>query len=150
MLGAYASIYDLGASLAELLLPPFNTTLPALLDGEHSSSALNRAIGTSLPTEVMDPAFVQALRANPDHPLRRALRENDVYDWTPRTPMRLFHCGADQDVIFANSQLAFDTFRERGATQVELINPSPTLGHGDCAIFALLGGKVFFDTFVQR
>jgi len=48
-------------------------------------------------------------------------------------------------VVFGNSQVACDSFRSRGATQVELIEPLATGDHGDCALPSLEGAKAWFD-----
>jgi hypothetical protein len=78
--------------------------------------------------------------------LRLALRDNDLYRWTPRAPLRLYHCRADRDVIFANSTVARDSFLSRGATQVELIDPLPIGDHGACTVPSFLLAKAWFDT----
>jgi hypothetical protein len=149
LLASYQSVYGFAESLAELLAPPYDETLPPLLDGRHGSSELNHAIGTSVPVRILKQEFLDAFEADPNHPLRIALRENDVYDWTPIAPMQLYHCGGDEDVLYANSQSAYDSFMQRGATQVKLLNPLPLAGHGTCAPVALLAAKlVWFDTLV--
>lgn len=151
LLASYQSIYGFAGSLSEVLAPPYNETLPPLLDGRHGSSELNRAVGTSIPTRVLKREFLDAFKDNPNHPLRIALRENDLIDWTPVAPMQLYHCGADQDVLYANSQSAYDSFIRRGATQVKLLNPLPMADHGACAPFALLAAKlVWFDSLVTQ
>lgn len=150
LVAAYQSVYEFADSLAEILASPYDQTLPALLDGRHDGSEINRAMGSSVPTKILKPEFLAAFKTDPNHPMRLALRENDLYDWTPKAPMRLYHCDGDQDVVFANSQSAYDSFVRRGATQVELVNPFPTAGHGTCAPIALLAAKIWFDSLVVR
>jgi hypothetical protein len=148
LLAAYQDVYHFADSLAELLAPPYDTTLPPLLTGTSSSSQINAAMANVV-THVLKPEVVSALQNNPNHPLRVALRENDLHRWTPRAPMRLYHCGGDEDVIFANSQVAYDSFRSRGVIQVELIEPLATGDHGDCAPPSLEGAKAWFDSLRQ-
>ena len=144
LLAAYQDVYHFTGSLAGLLVPPYDTTLPPLLTGTSSSSQINAAM-PGVVTNLLKPEVVAALQHDPDYPLRLALRENDLYHWTPRAPLRLYHCGGDQDVVFGNSQVACDSFRSRGATQVELIEPLATGDHGDCALPSLEGAKAWFD-----
>ncbi len=144
LLAAYQEIYHLADSLREILAPPYDAALPPLLDGRHSADAINAAM-PPVPTQVLRPEYLADFVANPDHPLRLALRANDLYDWTPTEPMRLYHCLGDQDVVFANSQVAYDSFVSRGATQVRLIDPFPAGSHTECAVFSLLQTKVWFD-----
>jgi hypothetical protein len=149
VLGAYQSIYHFVGSFSEILASPYDAILPPLLDGRHDGSDINRAIGTSVPTNVLKREFLQALRDDPNHPVRLALRENDLYNWTPKAPMHLYHCDGDQDVLYQNSQVATNSFIQRGATQVQLLNPFPGADHGQCAPIALLAGKIWFDTLVK-
>jgi hypothetical protein len=148
LLAAYQDVYHFAGSLTELLVPPYDTTLPPLLTGTSSSSEINAAM-TKVVTHVLKPEVVAALQNDPNYPLRMALRENDLYRWTPQAPMRLYHCGGDQDVVFANSQVACDSFRSRGATQVELIEPLASGDHGGCVLPSLEGAKTWFDALQQ-
>jgi hypothetical protein len=147
LLAAYQDVYHFTDSLADVLASPYDTTLPPLLTGTSSSSEINRAM-TNVVTHVLKPEVLAALQSNQNHPLRVALRENDLYRWTPRAPMRLYHCRGDEDVVFANSQVACDSFQSRGAIQVELIEPA-TGDHGDCAPPSLEGAKAWFDSLRQ-
>jgi hypothetical protein len=149
VLGAYQSIYHFAGSFSEILASPYDAILPPLLDGRHDGGDINRAIGTAVPNTVLKPEFLQALRDDPNHPVRLALRENDLYNWTPQAPMHLYHCDGDADVLYQNSQVAYNSFIQRGATQVQLLNPFPGADHGQCAPIALLAGKLWFDTLVH-
>jgi hypothetical protein len=144
LLAAYQSVYHLAGSLSDLLVPPYDTTLPPLLDGTH----IGRDINTNLPpdpVQILKPAYLAEFRANPRHPLRLALADNDLYRWRPRAPMRLYHCAADQDVIIANSQVALASFQALGDTQVQLIDPLPTADHAGCSEPSLALTKEWFD-----
>lgn len=145
LLAAYQDVYHLAPSLGDLLVPPYNTNLPPLLNGSLSGADLNAQLPAD-PTQILKPDYLTALRANPRHPLRLALQENDLYNWKPVTPLRLYHCAGDQDVIFANSQVALASFQSLGATNVQLIDPVPAAGHTDCAQPSLLLAKDWFDS----
>ncbi len=145
LLAAYQDIYHLAPSLADLLASPYDSSLPPLLDGNTSGSQID-SLMPSDPTQILKPEYLAAFSANPRHPLRLALQENDVYRWKPVTPIRLYHCAADQDVVFANSQVAYDTFLSLGDTQVQLIDPLPSAGHVDCAEPSLMLAKEWFDS----
>jgi hypothetical protein len=148
LIAAYQSIYQFAGSLAEILAAPYDATLPSLLDGQHDGSVINQAMGNLSPTNVFKPEFLQAFRDNPNHPLRQALQDNSLIDWTPKAPMQLCQCDGDHEVLYANSQVAYDSFIQRGATQVLPIeDPAPGADHGPCAPLALLYAKLWFDTF---
>ncbi|RME89925.1 MAG: hypothetical protein D6766_14015 [Verrucomicrobia bacterium] len=143
LLAAYQDVYGLTNSLASYLRPPYDTTLPPMFDGRHSGSEINSAMPAD-PSQVLKPEVLAALRADPLHPLRQALRDNDLLDWTPRAPVRLFHCSGDQDVLYANSVVALESFQARGA-DVQLINPLPGADHGGCVLPSMLAAKAWFD-----
>jgi hypothetical protein len=145
LLAAYQEVYGIAGSLAELLVAPYDQTLPPLLTGQATGSQINGAM-PRVPTRILRPEVLAAFRGDPHHPLRLALRENDLHRWLPRTPMRLYHCRGDQDVRFANSEVALASFRAAGATQVELIDPLPSASHGECAQPTLLLAKNWFDS----
>lgn len=145
LLAAYQDVYHLANSLADLLAPPYNTTLPPLMNGNSTAGQLNAAMPAD-PVQILKPEYLAAFIANPRHPLRLALQDNDCYRWKPRAPLHLYHCAADQDVIIANSEVALATFQSLGATQVVLIDPLPSTNHVGCAEPSLLDAKAWFDS----
>lgn len=148
LLAAYQSVYALARSLADWLVPPYQTTLPPLLAGNATGDQINAAMPAD-PLAILRPELLAELRTNANNRLRQALRDNDVYAWTPRRPLRLYHCAGDKDVIFANSQLALAHFHNRGATHVQLIDPQPSADHGGCVQPAFLQVKTWFDSLKQ-
>lgn len=144
LLAAFQDVYHFAPSLADLLATPYDTNLPPLLNRNSTSAQLNAALPAD-PVQILKPEYLAAFRANPRHPLRLALQENDVYRWSPRVPMRLYHCAADQDVIIANSEVALAFFQSVGATQVLLIDPAPLADHSGCSQPSLLQAKAWFD-----
>jgi len=149
-LASYQSIYHFAGSFSEVLRSPYDMMLPSLLDGQHDGSDIDQAMGTSVPYTLLRPEFLAAFKNDPNHPLRQVLRANDLYDWAPRAPMQMYHCGGDQDVLFANSQVAYNSFIRHGSTQVQLLGGSTDLDHGSCAPISLLAAKIWFDTLVVK
>ena len=145
LLAGYQATYHLADNLADLLQPPYATTLPPLLDGSHTGGQINAALPAQI-MQVLRPALADALRNNPDHPLRAALRHNGLIDWQPRAPMRLYHCSGDRDVPFANTVIAYESFLAHGATQVEMINTVPGADHGGCVEPSLRDALNWFET----
>lgn len=148
LLAGFQSVYGLAPSLADLFVPPYDQTLPPLLDGSHTGSEINAAMPAD-PTQVLKPEYLAAFKADPNHPLRQALRDNDVYQWKPKAPLRLYHCLGDQDVPFANSQVAYDAFVAAGVADVKLIDLDPAADHGACSEPSLLDAKLWFDSLKQ-
>jgi hypothetical protein len=146
LLAAYWEVYQFTNSLADLLVAPYDTTLPPLLERRASGAEINAAMPAD-PAQVLKPEILDAVRQQPNHPILLALRDNDVLDWVPESPVRLYHCRGDQDVVFANSEVALARFHAAGATQVTLVEPLPDGTHTGCAQPAFLLVKDWFETF---
>jgi pimeloyl-ACP methyl ester carboxylesterase len=147
LMASYQEVYGLAPALADLLAPAYKTILPPLLDGQHSADEIDAKMPAS-PIQILEPSILQALQQDPNHWLRRALTQNDVYRWKPRAAMRLYHCDGDQDVPFANAQVAHDYFAAEGLN-VELINTQPGADHGACAQPTLLNALGWFNSLRQ-
>ena len=141
---AYRDTYQWTNSLADILLPKYATNLLSLFDGKHDGGQIN-ALLSSQPKTMFQPAFLDSLWNDPTNVFRMALRANDVYPWTPKAPTKLLHCHADQDVLYANSLVAYDYFQSHLATQVVLFDPKPDADHGAGAIPCMLTAKNWFD-----
>ena len=145
LVAAYQDVYHLAPSLEAMLASPYDTTLPAMLRSNLTSAQINAAMPGD-PVQIFKPEVLAAFRNNPRHPLRLALQDNDLYRWLPRAPLRLYHCEADQDVVFANSEVALASFQELGDNQVQLVDPNATYNHTQCSQPSLLLAKTWFDS----
>ena len=145
LLAAYQEVYRLTNTLSEFLAPPYDVTLPPLMNGATPSGVVNNAMPADARL-VLKPDVLAAFQTQPQHPLRVALRDNDLYEWTPAAPTRLYHCRSDRDVIITNSEVAYASFHSRGATHVQLIDPDPAADHGGCVVPAFLLAKDWFES----
>lgn len=148
LLAGYQEVYHLADSLGAIFVFPYDETLPPLLDGYHSGGEINEAMPAS-PLLVIKPELQEAIRSNPDHPIRIALRDNDTYDWTPKAPMHLYHCAGDKTILIANSEIAIESFAKRGVT-VLFTDPDPTLDHEDGAVQCLLNGILWLESLKEE
>lgn len=151
---SYNHIYGLGATDAGLFQPELATTLPPLFDGNHASDDINLAMlpvnaaPPKDPLSSLNPAFLAAIRQDGQHPLRIALHLNDVYDWSPRAPIRIYHCSGDDFVTPANAAVAFETLAARGA-DVQIIDPAPAANHIGCAKPSVEMARAWFDSLLS-
>ncbi len=131
VLASFLPIYDLGDTLEGLLRAPYDRAVAPLLHGLHTDGQIAAAMPADS-SSILRPDYLAAVLSDPNHPLRRAFRDNDVYQWTPRAPMHLYHCSGDTVVPQANSIVAYQAFTNNGACCVSLIDPgSPQkLDHG--------------------
>jgi hypothetical protein len=142
---AYNDAYQLYSSIDEIFVEPYASSFVTLFDGAHGEDEVLASL-PAIPREMLQPEFLAAFESDPDHPLRAALRENDLYDWAPKAPMRIYHCAGDQTVPKANAEIALAHFHANGATQVEFHDPLPSADHGGCSLPALFSAKAWFDT----
>ncbi len=91
-------------------------------------------------------AFIENDRNNP---LIDALNENNVFDWIPNAPMRMYYCEADEQVPFQNAIFTDSLMNARGAKDVQAISVGDTLNHGACSVPAFLSAEAFFRTFLE-
>jgi dienelactone hydrolase len=145
LLAAYQRVYHLGESLGALLVSPYDQTLPPLLGGNTSESVINTNMPAN-PIDILKPEVLASFKIDPRNPLRLALRDNDIYRWVPAAPLRFFHCSADADVIVTNTLVAVSYMQAAGRPDVQWYDPSPTSGHTDCALPAMLMAKEWFDS----
>jgi hypothetical protein len=147
LIAGWLPIYNLGDTFEELFRAPYDRTLAPLYDGFHTDPQ----IGEALPSDgfaALRPDYLAGLLSDPNHPLRRALRDNDLYQWTPLAPMHLYHCSGDTLVPQANSIVAYQTFTNNGACCVSLIDPGAPqhLDHGPGWLPSVLAVKQWFDS----
>ena len=47
--------------------------------------------------------MLDSFNANPNHFFKVFLRDNDVYQWVPKSPMRMYYCTLDENVPYENT-----------------------------------------------
>ena len=105
--------------------------------------------GASIPLKIMEGTYIEEVINNPTHPMRLAMIENNVYDWSPKAPTRLYYCGADEQVPFQNSLIAEETLLNNGAIDLQAININDALDHFLCAVPASLATIEFFEIYQE-
>ncbi len=143
ILMSYNQAYDLYESPSDFLASPYDTTLPPLFDGTHSSSEINAAM-PKIPVQIIRSDVLQRVKEDENHKMIQRLRENDLINWSPRSPIRLYHCAADALVPIENSQNAARKF----GSIATLIDPSPQSGHTSCALSAIASARSWFNSIV--
>ena len=143
VLFAYCDSYLSTIGPAEdYLLPEYANSLPPLFDGMHSEDDIN-SIMPNIPITIMKPEEIDYFTNNQNHPLRVALEQNDLYDWTPQAPIYIIHAEADELVPYDNAIVAYNNFIANGANEIYLEPLPPSFGgHQAAAPFALLGAFI--------
>ncbi len=138
----YGNLYD---SIQQIYVPPYDETLPPLLDGNHDMWELNQVM-PAVPREIFQQAYQDSFFSNPMHPAQVALRDNDVYDWVPEAPVMFNYCRSDEEVTYINTINASDHMILNGALDIQVIERDSTIGHFECAQPSILFSKFWFDS----
>ncbi len=140
---SYQSVYgDLYNDLSEVFLSPFDTIFPSLFDGTNSGSTIQSFI-PAIPNQMFTPDILLALEDSL-HPINIALRDNDLWNWTPQSPVRMVYCTGDEQVVYTNSLKAETQMLANGATEVSAVSAG-TGDHSDCFEPYLLSTLLWFN-----
>ncbi|WP_229253673.1 hypothetical protein [Dyadobacter sp. NIV53] len=92
---------------------------------------------------ILNDSFKKLLNDGADTGFINAIADNNVYNWKPKTPTRLFHGDADPLVFYFNSVNAVTAMKKLSAADVELITISGGT-HSTSIDDYLLGTLTFF------
>jgi len=63
--------------------------------------------------------------ADPNHPFNVAAQDNDVYEWVPQSPMKMYYCTEDEQVFYNNAIIAEEWMTANGALNVTTSDGGP-------------------------
>lgn len=137
----YGNLYD---SIQQIFVPPYDQTLPPLLQGDHDMWEVDNAM-PPVPRDIIQPDYADAFFSDTTHPAYVALRANDVYEWLPEAPVLFNYCRSDEQVAYENTIVASEWMIAAGAPSIEVIERDTELSHFDCATPSLFLSKIWFD-----
>lgn len=143
---------DLYNQLTDVFKPEFASDIQQYYNGAIGLFALNTRLigklnsqfGASVAKNMLQPAFLADLQNNPSNRINEVLKENDVFDWAPKAPTKIYYCKADDQVPYLNSLAARDAMLAKGATNVEVTDLNPNADHSACFNPALTSTIIFF------
>ncbi|NTW49581.1 MAG: hypothetical protein HGB19_07635, partial [Chlorobiales bacterium] len=144
LLLAYNQVYKIFPDIRDIFAPPFDRVVPELFDGCKTLDEINSAL-PSIPLQMLRKDFLQDFLERADHPLRLALRQNDLYNWKPQALTTLYHSLEDEQVPYENTRKAYETFCRNGAARVT-VHSLEAGTHTGVALTILNMAKVWFDT----
>lgn len=106
-------------------------------------------LGGPIPKLMLQDDIREIVVNDGEHPLMDALRANDVFDWAPAAPTRLFYCMADDQVTFRNAILADSVMNANGAIDLDAIDVNSGANHGGCVDPATLATIDFFEQYQE-
>lgn len=131
----YDRVYKLNKPASYYFKEPYATQIAA----NGNKVTINASFHT-----ILNDSFKKALNDKTDQGFISAIADNDVYNWKPKTPTRLFHGDADPLVFYFNSVNAEAAMKKLGAADVTLTTiPGGT--HASSITSYLLGTLTFFQ-----
>ena len=146
ILGYQEAYPELFAGIGDIFNEEYDLFNNCCISSSEFHSILSSFNLPSTPIDMLLPDVVAEYENDLNHPLRIALADNDLYDWTPQAPVLLLGCQGDEQVKFENATVAYDKFVENGVEDVEVVNFG-NFTHGDCVRFCLIAGKQHFDKY---
>jgi len=146
VLKAYDNIYDLNI-ISEMYQPPYVNIINTYFDGKHSGSKITTDLSHTT-SELFNAPFLTALQGDEQHIIKDKLALNNIYDWKPTAPTRLFHGIHDEVVPYHNTEKVLDTMRKNGATNVSLGDCSLT-SHVACVAPFIIDTVSFFSGYAH-
>ncbi len=141
----YESIGKPG-QIVEALNSPYDTLIPPLMDGNYNIDDIDKLLPDTI-FKTAKASYLHQFETDSTFGFRKYLKENNVFDWKPEMPMQLCYCNGDEEVNYLNSITAYNTMVKNGSKSVELWRAGKKFGHENCALFAVIYTKMFFDGF---
>jgi acetyl esterase/lipase len=149
VLFAYNNIYKMYPDLSSVFVSPYYDEFKVYF-GDNPTSELdvvdNLWPSSKIPLVVLNPNFVQSIKQDPKDPFVLALKDNDLYDWAPKSPIHLCHCDSDDQVSYQNSVIAYNSFISKGSANIKLIMPLHGGTHVTCGIPSIMYAMAWFDS----
>lgn len=146
LLISYDYAYDMwDGDVYSVFKPPFDTQLkeyfvqPRKVDYGYLDEVLPK-----VPKEMVIDSLVEVFRNDEDFIFTQLLRENNLYDWKPEAPMQLCACKGDNEVMYQNTEVAYEHIKNNGG-DVNMRMFGKHLSHNPCAPFAIMYSKIYFD-----
>ena len=106
--------------LTDFFQEPFASTIPDLLDGSLTQSAVNNALSDDLGT-LFNADLLEDLRNGVSNKLSDEFELNSVDNWSPNATVRLYHSAGDQIIPIGNSVDTAERLASNGGTDVKFV-----------------------------
>jgi secretory lipase len=150
-LKAYDTVYNTPSQLTHYFSATYAGIVNTHFDGTFNRTQIAEALGGGgVPTTALfNSAFLTSYLGAGETALKAHVAENDIYDWAPRVPTRLFHGVEDDTVPYANTTTAKAKMTGNGSLTVTAVDCNagglPTT-HTNCARPFAIDMIAFFKT----
>ncbi len=148
---AYDSLYNDPSQIDYYFSSAYISAVNTYFNGTYTRSQVSSALGGPgvATTTLLNPAFVTSYLGSGEALLKSHVAANDIYNWAPAVPTRLFHGTGDTIVPYANATTAKTAMANNGSTSVTVVDcyagGAPTT-HDNCATPFALDAITHFET----
>ncbi len=149
---AYGNLFD---SIPAFFKEPFASSIARFRNGEINLSTLNATLitqlavsGDTINKRMLQDSVVERMSNDPTYSVNIALADNDLFNWRPEAPTRLFYCTGDKQVPFQNAIIADSAMNAMSAVDAHAINQGDGLDHGPCVIPSVISSVAYFESFL--
>ncbi|MDP6908992.1 MAG: lipase family protein, partial [Flavobacteriales bacterium] len=125
---------------------PYNEIVRGVFDGEHSVGNINDTLPI-VPKDMLSDSLVDLFLNDPEFKFKKLLVENSMDNWKPERPIQICYCDADEEVSSKNAHVAYKNMKALGAENVTLRRAGKNYTHRQCADWAVVYTKFYFDSF---
>jgi len=142
VLDTYNKIYNLNRQFSQIFTEP-NATIISQVPRPPLFASLTTI--SFNPQTLFLASFRNGILNGTDTAVLNAIADNNVFDWRPTAPIRMFHGTADDFVPIFNSNDALAAMNARGANQVTVV-PIPGGNHTTSYPTYFLGALAYFNS----
>jgi len=147
LLYGYQELYNIVEGKFEnIFASPFDSIIPLYFDKNHGVGEINKVLPI-VPIDMIAPKFAKIYKEDPNFIFTIKLKENNLHDWVPKSPVQLCYCENDEEVLAENSIVAYNYMTSHGAKHITKRDVGNTFTHHSCASFTALYSKLYFDSF---
>ncbi|RYG48075.1 hypothetical protein EON79_05570 [bacterium] len=141
---AYQNVYgNVYTNLSDVFTSPSSTQVTALFNGQNDLSTIAAALPPD-PKNLFTSTYLNGILNDANSPMRKNLVPNELWNWTPNVPMRLYAAESDEVVSFQNTQKVYDYMNGKGAN-VQLVDLGTGLTHVNAIFKATPAARAWFD-----
>ncbi len=132
-------------SFDAIFAPPYNTLIPNLMDGFHTTQEILQALPQD-PKLIIQPDLLAGIINETDVNIEDFKQNFNHYDFIPTAPLLLVGTKGDHDVPYAGAEMAYQSF-SKYSSSVWIKSVSDTLDHVQAHPFVLKEQVEFFKKF---
>jgi predicted esterase len=118
---SYNLTYDWNYSMDHFFRTKYATFLNQSLDGNVGGSYINSQLTTRIDSLFSGTFYKGITLDSSEVKFNSAIKDNSLTDWTPSTPLKLYHGTSDEIIPYANSQITYTKLKANGAPSIDLI-----------------------------